>query len=203
MNAPMSLGRGFADPVFGPQAVFRCVLDAMSRPGRIVQIPSVGIEGPQPWPPAAFAILLALCDHETSVWMDEASRAGELKNWLSFHCGALLTEEPASATFALIAGDGSHPSLTQFAQGDDRYPDRSTTLVVACHSLQGGAPWTLSGPGIRNHEIFSPHVSCHGLLEEAVTNHALFPLGVDMLFVSGDAVVGLPRSTQLTAMEGN
>lgn len=203
MNAPFSLGRGFAHPVFGPQAVFRGVLDALSHPGRVVNIPAGGVEGPASLPTAALAIVLTLCDYETPVWIDEGLHAGGLKNWLAFHCGAPVTREPEAAGFALLAKTGTRPPLSRFAQGDDRYPDRSATLIVLCDSLQGGAPWILSGPGIRGQEMMAPQGVCQDLLNEARGNHAQFPRGVDLLFVSTDALIGLPRSTQLSALEGN
>jgi alpha-D-ribose 1-methylphosphonate 5-triphosphate synthase subunit PhnH len=35
------------------------------------------------------------------------------------------------------------------------------------------------------------------LVEQARKNHALFPRGVDLLFVTADAVAALPRSTRV------
>jgi alpha-D-ribose 1-methylphosphonate 5-triphosphate synthase subunit PhnH len=203
MNAPFSIGRGFKDPVIGPQIVFRTVLDALARPGRPVAIEPGGAEGPAILPAGVLAILLTLCDYETPVWMDASLHDGGLKAWLSFHCGAPLAREPEDAAFALLCNSAGSQSLASFAQGDDRYPDRSATVVVLCDSFTGGTSWALSGPGIKHQENVAPLGLPPDFLAQAQANHAKFPRGVDLLLVSPEGLIGLPRSTRLVTMERN
>lgn len=203
MNAPLSIGRGFKDPVLGPQIVFRTVLDGLARPGRQMAVEPGGVEGPTMLPAGVLSILLTLCDYETPVWMDETLRNAGLNTWLAFHCGAPLAHEPEDAAFALLCNRAGSPSLASFAQGDDRYPDRSATVVVLCDSFAGGMSWVLSGPGIEHQEVIAPLGVHPDFLAQAQANHAQFPRGLDILLVSPDGLIGLPRSTRLVRMESN
>ncbi|HSK38624.1 MAG TPA: phosphonate C-P lyase system protein PhnH, partial [Arenibaculum sp.] len=138
------LAPGFADPVLDAQAVFRCVLDAMARPGRIVTIP-VAVEAPAPLDAATAALCLALADFETPVWTDAAGSAGP---WLRFHCGARIEGDPVLAGFAVVTDAANLLPLARFAPGSDAFPDRSCTLFVQVPALTGGPPAVLRGPGI-------------------------------------------------------
>ncbi len=62
---------GFSDDVLGAQAVFRMMLDAMAAPGRVLELPPLLPPGPLA---AARAILLALTDNSTPVWLDPAAQ---------------------------------------------------------------------------------------------------------------------------------
>ena len=63
---------GFAEPAVDSQRVFRAVLDAMARPGMLVRVPAT-IEPPAPLGIATGAVLLALADQDTNVWLDGAA----------------------------------------------------------------------------------------------------------------------------------
>ncbi len=90
---------------------------------------------------------LALCDHDTPLWLDPPLAASEaVRTWLAFHCGAPLTEAPAEALFALAAEPARLPELALFGQGTQDYPDRSTTLILAVATLEDGPALRLEGP---------------------------------------------------------
>ena len=91
---------GFADPVRDGQAVFRAVMDAMARPGRIHRI-AAPLTPPAPLARATAAVLLTLVDGETPLWLDEPAAAAW--EWVSFHCGAHRAEM-ATAQFAVALG---------------------------------------------------------------------------------------------------
>ena len=82
--------------------------------------------------------------------------------------------------------------LTQYPIGTPEYPDRSATLIVESPDLsQSGA--TLTGPGIEKTASLSlPD------LQAFKSNHALFPLGLDFIFTSGNRLAALPRSTKVS-----
>ena len=82
-----SLQPGFAAPVLDAQASFRAVLEAMSRPGRIITL-AAGAPAPAPLNAAAAAALLTLADAETPVWSDAGPAVAE---WLGFHAGCAFT----------------------------------------------------------------------------------------------------------------
>jgi alpha-D-ribose 1-methylphosphonate 5-triphosphate synthase subunit PhnH len=187
------LQAGFADPVFEAQGAFRAILAALSEPGTIRDL-TVPLAPPAGFAPATAIALLTLADFETPVHLAPALAGGEAGRWLTFHTGAPIVVEPGEAAFAVIeAGDG-RPALSAFNLGNDQFPDRSTTIIVQCTSLSGGAAVTLSGPGIAGKRGFAPEVTAR-FWEEVTANQALYPLGVDMLLVAGKAIAGLPRST--------
>jgi alpha-D-ribose 1-methylphosphonate 5-triphosphate synthase subunit PhnH len=196
-----TLAGGFSEPVFDAQEVFRAVMDAMARPGKIVDLIEKTAP-PAPLSPEAGAIALCLFDHETPVWLD-AGLAGtpEVGDWLRFHTGAPFVTEPNEAAFALVSDPSRMPVLAAFRQGTADYPDRSTTLIVTVETLDGLDPITLRGPGIKDTARMSPKPLPVGFIDQAAANHALFPRGVDMLFVTGGKLAALPRSTR-TAAQG-
>lgn len=187
---------GFSDPVAQSQKVFRVVLEAMSRPGTIVAAQTVA-SAPLPLNPVAAALVLALVDYETPLWLDPAAAQPAVVEYLRFHCGCPLAESPDQAAFALIADPRSMPPLSSFYLGSDEYPDRSTTVIVQVPHLDGGEGWSLKGPGIRDQAILSAGHLPAAFKAWVQDNHLLFPRGIDLLFAAPTHVAGLPRSTQL------
>ena len=99
----------------------------------------------------------------------------------------------------MIDGAGNTPKLADFSGGDDLFPDRSTTILVECTTLEGGEMVTLSGPGIPGTRTVAPKGLRAEFWAEVAANNALYPLGIDMLLVAGNRVMGLPRSTIVTS----
>ncbi|AXS39159.1 phosphonate C-P lyase system protein PhnH [Breoghania sp. L-A4] len=188
---------GFSAPVFDSQATFRAVLDALARPGMIVPL-AARTHPPKPLPPLAADILCALADQDTPVLFSAAPGGSTVvADWLRFQTGAPVTNDAGAASFA-VAADLKHlPALSQFPQGTPEYPDRSTTIIVPLSSLTGGDPVTLSGPGIKGTRTFAPKGLSAGFWEQAAANHAQYPRGVDLIFVSAIAIAALPRSTTI------
>lgn len=194
----MAVALAFADPVRDAQAAFRAVMNAMARPGSVQPIASLA-GAPAPLSPTAAAIAVALADYETPLWLDPAlAAAPDVGAWLTFHTGARIIAEPASAAFALIADAAALPDLETFAQGTDIYPDRSTTLILQVASLTGGPALKLAGPGIAGHG----HLAVAGLPADIAprlaANHAHFPRGVDLVLAGSEGVAALPRTTRVT-----
>jgi alpha-D-ribose 1-methylphosphonate 5-triphosphate synthase subunit PhnH len=190
------LGRGFADPVLSSQRVFRTLLGAMSAPGTAAHLAD-DVE-PAPGLHASTArLLLTLADAETPVWL-APSLGPAAPSWVRFHTGAPVVDVPATAAIAVLDGAATAPLIDAFHAGDDRYPDRSATLLVQCAALGGGEPVGLAGPGIAEPLAIRPTGLRVGFWREAAANHARYPLGVDLVLVAGDAIVALPRSTRPT-----
>jgi len=185
------LSGGFADPAVQSAQAFRSVMEAMARPGTIQTI--TGAQPPAPLSPAAGSVLLTLCDTDTPVYLSGAADCDAVRKWLAFHTGAPITG-PSHAMFAVGTWDALAP-LSAYQIGTSAYPDRSATLIVESDTLDEGA--TLSGPGIKDTASLS-------LPEQAAfqVNRALFPLGLDFIFTSGDQLAALPRSTVVSAPVG-
>jgi alpha-D-ribose 1-methylphosphonate 5-triphosphate synthase subunit PhnH len=182
------------DPAMRSQRTFRNLLDAMARPGRIVDLgPAAAAHGLSP---AMAALLLCLADYETPLWL--CASAAPAADWLRFHTGAAVVPNPMTARFAVIDSHGDNPPLNAFDPGDDRYPDRSATLLIACPTLVDGTPVTLSGPGIRNTVTIAPNGLPTGFWNAWRINSQRFPLGVDAILCAGTECIGLPRSARVT-----
>jgi alpha-D-ribose 1-methylphosphonate 5-triphosphate synthase subunit PhnH len=190
---------GFGSPVHDAQAAFRSVMMAMARPGTVRRIESVP-GTPPALEPAAAAVALALCDFETPVWLDPALASdAAVTGFLAFHTGAPVTQAIEAAHFAFFPRGADLPELTVFAQGDLAYPDRSATLVVAVEGFDDASGWSIAGPGIPGSARFRAFPLPADMPHRLAANHALFPRGVDLLFVAGDRVAALPRSTMVEA----
>ena len=196
MNA---LAPAFADPVDNAQAVFRAVMDAMARPGTAQPL-APALAPPAPLSRGAGAVALALLDYESPFWLDETlARQPDVTQWLRFHTGAPVARDAKDAAFAFFADPASVPDFESFAPGTAEYPDRSTTLVLQVAQLSGPETMTLRGPGIAGERAFAITPCPADLVARLQRNHALFPRGLDLLFVTTDAVAAIPRSTRVTS----
>lgn len=190
---------GFADPVFQGQSVFKAIMDGMARPGTIqTVIPEIA--PPAPLGIAAGAIALALCDHETPVWLSAALAKSSLPAWLAFNTGAWLSDK-LEARFIFLEGGAMLSSLSQFTLGTQEYPDRSATIVLEVTELEGGKELALSGPGIESIETIAPSGLPDSFLRLWNDNRAIFPRGADVILTAGKRFVCLPRTTKITATE--
>jgi alpha-D-ribose 1-methylphosphonate 5-triphosphate synthase subunit PhnH len=183
--------------------VFRAALEALSHPGRPVDVPH-DAQVPSRGHPASAALLLALLDPDCKLWLSPSLAGSDAAAWLRFHSGCVLVDEPADAQFAWIANGDEPPVFDSFDQGSDTYPDQSTTCVMDVPALAEGedvGAWTLSGPGIREHaklEVYGlPHEVAQRLVAQRAANHAAFPRGIDLFLATPRQIVGLPRSTRI------
>jgi alpha-D-ribose 1-methylphosphonate 5-triphosphate synthase subunit PhnH len=190
----VALSHAFADPARGSQTAFRAILTAMSYPGRIVT-PAEDLGPPDGLSPAMAATALTLADMDTPVWLSPRLR-GTISQWIGFHCECPFVDgDTLDAAFGLVAAGDTHPRLETAWLDDPKYPDRSTTLVIECASLEGGAPLTLSGPGIHSQTVIAPVGLDAGVWAERARLRPLFPCGVDLILTSGARLMALPRTT--------
>ncbi len=188
------LAPGFADPVIGSQSAFRGVLEAMSRPGRVVTLSSLPA-APEPLDPATAALALTLMDFDTPLWLDGAAMTESVIGYLKFHCGCPVTVEPGAARFAIVAA--AMPPLDTFDPGNDLYPDQSATVILQVKSLAEGPRLRLTGPGIERDASAAVDGLPADFLDQWAGNRTLYPLGVDMILTCGEGFLGLPRSIEL------
>jgi alpha-D-ribose 1-methylphosphonate 5-triphosphate synthase subunit PhnH len=192
----LNLKPGFSDPVLDSQRSFRDILYAMAYPGRTVTV-GHRLSAPAPLHQAAAAVCLTILDMETPLWTD-LPVSSDAVDWLRFHCGCPVIQDPSKAAFALIIHGELLTTLDSFNQGEDAFPEKSTTLIVQVSGiLSGSGPFWVRGPGIDGCE----HLSIHGLKKEFWKawrfNHGLYPFGVDVLFSAGTTFVALPRTSEV------
>ena len=195
-----TLAAGFHDSAREAQALFRRVLQAVARPGRVADL-SAAPAPPEGLDRAAAALALTLCDAETPVWLGARLAEGPIRDWLAFHCSAPQAATPADAAFALVDA-GACPPLDAFAQGEARHPDRSATVILICEALEGGARRRVVGPGIDGEIVIAPKGLPPEFWSDWTANTARFPLGVDALLVAGASLLALPRTARVELIEG-
>ncbi|MBP0444090.1 phosphonate C-P lyase system protein PhnH [Roseomonas sp. SSH11] len=182
---------GFADPVLDAQSSFRAVLEAMSRPGRVQRLPRAP-SPPAPLGAAAGAVLLALVDSATPLFIDAGADAVE---WVRFHAGCPIVPGAGEAEFVLCTGTA--PRLASLRQGTDEEPQGSATLILQVDALEEGTGWRLTGPGIEREHGLRVRGLPEGFLAEWKANGARFPRGVDVILCDGDRIAALPRSLRI------
>lgn len=204
MNAELlaQMPRGFVDATHDAQAVFRSVLEALSRPGRLQTLEaSDGLQAPAPLSRGLTALLLTLLDTETSLHLSGPLASDAAWMYCRFHTGVQRAGETTQADF--VATQAAHAQLDNLRLGDDDAPQQGATLVIDTGSLalERGVGLKLSGPGIE-------HVQRMGLCglpmafwQQRIAMQPLFPRGVDLLLVCGSQLIGVPRSTVIT-LEG-
>lgn len=186
---------GFSNPGTDAQSVFRAALRALATPGRIQAVePRSGV--PAGLSPAMTALLLALVDVDTPVWLPQGVDAA-VKGFLRFHCACPLVDDPAQARFVAVPAGFQAPALSSCNAGDPAYPDLSCTLLIEVASLDKGQPVTLSGPGIEHTQSLPVTGLDAAFWTQWRENHRRFPLGVDVLLTQGVQVCGLPRTTRV------
>lgn len=191
------LAPGFDDPVHDAQRVFRGLLDALARPGRIVDLAgSFGglSELPDTVPSSLAAGLLALTDADTPIWI--APEAPPLAALLRFHAGAPVLTGPDGAAFVAVLDAQQALPLARYERGTPDYPDRAATVFIAVPALDGGPSIRLRGPGIATSTTIAPRGLPADFWRERAAMQAEFPLGVEFYLCAGTRVLGLPRTTQ-------
>jgi alpha-D-ribose 1-methylphosphonate 5-triphosphate synthase subunit PhnH len=201
MTMISELSAGSYDKVLSTQSTFRSVMNAMAHPGSVYEV-AASVIAPPPLMRGSAAVALTLFDHDTPIWLDRRMyECPEVANWLKFHSGAPVVTQPSFSSFAVIANGCALPDLDGFSLGTSEYPDRSTTVILQAESLTQGCPYELRGPGINGAVVLRATIEPKDLFERLAINATLFPRGVDVVLVSDDEIVAIPRTTRL-AMQG-
>lgn len=189
-------GIGLANPVRDAQALFRGILDALAHPGNAQDLASSS-DGIEALNRELAGILLTLCDHDTPIWLSSSLRSPGIAGFVGFHTGAPIVADLEAASFAFVALGDTIPDLTAMNQGQQEYPDRSTTLVLALPALSDGPELCISGPGILGTRTIAPQGLPENFRRQWDDNRELYPRGIDLLLVTADTVMGLPRSSNI------
>jgi alpha-D-ribose 1-methylphosphonate 5-triphosphate synthase subunit PhnH len=199
MNASAELlanmPRGFADATHDAQAVFRAVLDALSRPGRLQTLhASDGLQAPAPLSRGLTALLLTLLDAETSLHLEGALASDAAWMYARFHTGV----QPAGREAAdFVAVRAAEVSLDHLRLGTDEAPQHGATLIVETATLAGQS-LVLTGPGIEHTQRIGLCGLPPAFWQQRIAQEKHFPRGVDLLIVCGSQMIAVPRSTHIT-----
>ncbi|QRP43505.1 phosphonate C-P lyase system protein PhnH [Amycolatopsis sp. FDAARGOS 1241] len=172
------------------QQVFRTVLEALSRPGTVQQLPADLAQGNY----SAVLPVLALADLGTGVCvLEEGTRWADAV--------ALATSAPirplelarlVAAVRPVTAGE-----ITKLCRGSAPAPEDAALAALAVSDVDGGdRRWRLSGPGVPGELTLAPRGLPAGFAAARAEAVAGYPAGVDLLLVTEDGrVTGLPRTT--------
>lgn len=199
MNAPdlQNIVAGFDHEAFGSQAVFRVALNALSHPGRPLDMP-LDTALPRQGHCAAAALLLGLLDADTPLWLSPTLASSDAPAWLRFHTGCPIVVDARVAQFVWVAQGDELPALASLQGGSDAYPDQSATCVLDVNSLQTDAMgWRLQGPGIPAERNLRVRGLPSDFNQQWADNHASFPRGVDVFICTNTQIAGLPRTTRI------
>lgn len=170
------------------QHVYRELLDAFSYPGKVKTLNALIAENH-----AIDAVLATLLDGESRL----ADTIGHLNatQWSLLQAQQVDTNE---AQFIVAQGDQFTelcPNLGSLAS-----PEYGATILLIVHgfsSQNNALGLHLNGPGIATTSM----LDVEGLSEEWLKQRAKwnqhFPLGVDIILASPDAIVALPRTTHI------
>jgi alpha-D-ribose 1-methylphosphonate 5-triphosphate synthase subunit PhnH len=182
----------------GSQRVFRVLLDALSRPGTLHDLPAglVDVDVPAP-----VLVPLALADLDTTLAVLGPARpdwAGALAQATGVRPAA-----PEAADLVLALRAPRPDEVRGLRRGTADRPDLAARLVLACAGFTSGARLELTGPGVDG----TAHLAVDGVpvevLEALVVANRRFPAGVDTFLVdTGGRVAGLPRSTAVRITAG-
>ncbi len=201
-----TLGAGFGNEALGSQAVFRHALEALSHPGRLVDVVHDATV-PAPGHAASAALLLAMLDSDCTLWLSPKLGASDTALWLHFHTGCQIVTDVSQAQFLWIALGDATPALTALAQGTDAYPDQSATCVIdvmALNDARASNPdWTLRGPGIQTQQQVGVQGLDAGFVAQWTANQTRFPSGVDVFLATPHQLMGLPRTTFISTDGGH
>jgi alpha-D-ribose 1-methylphosphonate 5-triphosphate synthase subunit PhnH len=186
--------------LFDAQKVFRCLLNAMARPGVVKHLPVTGVPLEAGISGQAAAIAFTLLDREICFCV--LGRKGEEKvNYLALNTGSRPVSLP-EADFILAPGEEELPQLALAKRGTLEYPDQSATVILILEKIsaaplpgQGEIAVNLSGPGAPG----SRRLFLAGLhpahLEHFHFLNSEYPLGVDYILADQEGQVAcLPRT---------
>lgn len=182
-------------------SVFRSVLEALSRPGKVVDVPA-GVATSVP--PAAVPVL-ALADLDVSVATLEA---GEETSWASSirsvtGCRVIAASE---ADMVVAIRPPSRIDVGSLRLGTSDAPERGARLFVGCDAIVEGSSTAgttirLRGPGASaGRTVTVTGVDAQVFCALASANRG-FPAGVDTWLVARDRrMIGIPRSSRIDVL---
>lgn len=182
------------------QKNYRSLLEAMSRPGRLVRLSATGTESPYA---AVMAIGECLLDHEVSLCVIGNGGAKALQATL-VAATQVRIESLEKADFVFVVGGQGRGRVCRAKRGFLESPEEGATLVYCINSRLTNASdrfrIRLVGPGIAGQGGIVPEKNGVPVEEfrELMVVNSNYPLGVDIFFVwPNGELIGIPRSTHI------
>lgn len=195
---------GYCDRVAAARLVHRRVMAALTWPGSRQPLP-LPEDRPDGLPPVAAALMLALCDSDTPVYLPSGLALSRwCATWLRLHCQAAVVDDPGSARYLLCRRDDDLPlSRILYARSNgalpgDEDPLRDRTLLLEVASLRGGLSVCIqSDHDTRREVIVDIDALPTAVLGSCCKQDAHAPLGIDIIAFDADSIIALPRGVRL------
>ena len=161
---------------------FDALLWALSRPGKIIQLPSAG----------EAVIVDALLDRECQVFTVDPTLIPTI-----MRTGAQISEIN-DADHVFCCKHIELKKLRQIACGSDLYPDDGSTVIVRGKIGQGDIV-ALKGPGVAGKE----HIQINGLPKgfwDMRRDLIRYPMGFELFILDEESLIGIPRSTEIEVL---
>ncbi|MGV0722053.1 phosphonate C-P lyase system protein PhnH [Mycolicibacterium elephantis] len=180
------------DRVHDGRTAFLACMWAMCTPGTPIELGCLPRIGARPELDGAAGVLLALLDRGLTLGVSGGEATHQVAAAVMAETGA-RPGDVADADWVLVHGAAAD-AIACARRGGRLSPERGATLVLAAAAEPH--PVSIAGPGVHGQaEVWVP------LDEVAVRAFAAAnsapPCGVDLLIVTGNCVIGLPRSVAL------
>ncbi len=186
----------YFDKVFDTQRIYRLILDAMARPGKVNSLPTLSINPPPGLNQAAAAIGLTLLDGETGFSVLPFNQ--DIIDYIILNTGAAACQTDC-AEFVITAGMKGRPELIDTCCGTLITPEKGATLIMMVDSLAAagkGVKLWLSGPGIDGSSCLDISGLDDSNLQTIAGLNQEFPMGVDVIYADNSGKVAcVPRSS--------
>ena len=173
------------DFVYDTQAAFRLLLEALSNPGRIVELGPLArkLGGAYAMPLTVAAVLL---DNEVSFAVCGSPALAEKITELTLAKTAAVSK----ADYIFVTENADWQEAVQAAKcGTLRDPHKSATVILCTADLQAGKLQRISGPGIK---------AVQAALGKRDEQEYEYPLGLDFFVLDQrGCLMGIPRKTRI------
>ncbi|MCE4956016.1 phosphonate C-P lyase system protein PhnH [Macrococcoides caseolyticum] len=171
--------------------MFRQVMDGMSKPGVIN--PIEGITHRTSYSDAMYLLLQTLLDNEVTFHIVNGLQSD--REEIQLLLNSRVVDLQLADYIIMKQQDLSDVHrLLESKRGTYKDPEVSATWLIQLDHFSSGDVYTLTGPGIKT----QVQVNLPGMSELIAQRNQLcqsFPLGVDMIFVTDDSVLCIPRTT--------
>jgi alpha-D-ribose 1-methylphosphonate 5-triphosphate synthase subunit PhnH len=180
------------DPVHDGRTAFLAAMRALCAPGTPIVLPARPTVSERAELDGAAAILLALLDRGLSLGVAGGISAQRAAAVVADATGA-ARGDIADADWVLADGPAAD-AISRARRGTRLAPERGATVVIAAAGEP--LPMSIVGPGVRGSErafVALDPVAVHAFSAA----NASPPCGVDVLVVTAECLIGLPRSVSI------
>jgi alpha-D-ribose 1-methylphosphonate 5-triphosphate synthase subunit PhnH len=180
------------DSVHDGRTSFLACMRAMCSPGTPIELPCVPQICERSELDSAAAILLALLDRGLSLAVSAGEAAHRVAAMVIDETGA-RRGDVTDADWVLVHGPAAD-TIARARRGTRTAPETGATLVIAAAGEPH--PMSITGPGVADRATV--YIPLDAVAVHAFTAaNSMLPCGVDLLVVTANCVIGLPRSVTL------